>query len=105
MINIGKMRHRINLQKPDSTPDEINGFDTTYTTMQTVWAEFLKPGFVSKEILGDAAAVEVTQGMRIRAAPVAKGWRVMEGDREFEVLHVDDTTPGEMILTTIEVQS
>lgn len=105
MIEISKMRHRINLQKPDSTADEINGYETTYTTMQTVWAEFLKPGFVSKTVLGDAAAVEITQGMRIRTTAVEKGWHVMEGDRTFEVLHVDDTTPGEKILTTIEVQS
>lgn len=105
MIITSHLRHRINLRKPEDTMDDIHGYDTSYTTVQTVWAEFLKPGFVSKEVLGDAAAVEVTQGMRIRATNIAKGWRVSEGSREFDVLHVDDTTPGEMTLTTVEVQS
>lgn len=105
MIVTSRMRHRIALRKPESVIDDIHGYDTSYTTIATVWAEFLKPGFVSKAILGDSAAVEVTQGMRIRPATVEKGWRVAEGDREFDVLHVDRTTPGEVILTTIEVQS
>ena len=60
---------------------------------------------LDKTILGDAAAVEVTQGMRIRATTIGKGWRVSEGEHEYDVLHVDDTTPGEMILTTTEVHS
>lgn len=105
MIIIGNMRHRITLKRPESVVDEIHGYDTVYTPVQDVWAEFLKPGFVSRTILGDAAAVEVTQGIRIRATTIAKGWRAAENGREFEVQHVDDTTPGEMILTTIEVQS
>lgn len=105
MIITSRMRHRINLRKPEDKMDDIHGYETSYTTVQTVWAEFLKPGFVSKTILGDAAAVEVTQGMRIRTTTIGKGWRVSEGEHEYDVLHVDDTTPGEMILTTTEVQS
>ena len=104
MIQMDKMRHRVTLLRPESPLDEINGCDTTYIATREVWAEFLKPGFVSRAIFGDAAAVEVTQGIRLRPVEIAKGWRVREGTREFNVEHIDDTIPGELILTTSEVQ-
>ena len=104
MMNVDKMNRRVMLLRPESPMDEINGCDTTYTPMREVWAEFLKPGFVSRALFGDAAAVEVTQGMRLRPVEVAKGWRVKHGEHVFHVEHIDDTTPGELILTTSEVQ-
>lgn len=104
MMNVDKMNRRVMLLRPESPLDEINGCDTTYTPMREVWAEFLKPGFVSRALFGDAAAVEVTQGMRLRPVEVAKGWRVKHGEHVFHVEHIDDTTPGELILTTSEVQ-
>ena len=104
MIHIAKMRHRVTLLRPENPLDEINGCDTRYLPVREVWAELLKPGFVSRAVFGDAAAVEVTQGMRLRPVEVAKGWRIREGAREFTVEHVDDTRQGEIILTTSEVQ-
>lgn len=104
MISIDKMRHRVTLLRPENPLDEINGCDTSYIPTREVWAEFLKPGFVSRTLFGDAAAVEVTQGIRLRSVEIAKGWRVREGTREFNVEHIDDTIPGELILTTSEVQ-
>ena len=104
MMNVDKMNRRVMLLRPESPLDEINGCDTTYTPTREVWAEFLKPGFVSRALFGDAAAVEVTQGMRIRPVEVAKGRRVKHGEHVFHVEHIDDTTPGELILTTSEVQ-
>ena len=104
MMNVDKMNRRVMLLRPESPLDEINGCDTTYTPTREVWAEFLKPGFVSRALFGDAAAVEVTQGMRLRPVEVAKGWRVKYGEHVFHVEHIDDTTPGELILTTSEVQ-
>lgn len=104
MINVDKMNRRVTLLRPESPLDEINGCDTTYIETREVWAEFLKPGFVSRAIFGDAAAVEVTQGIRLRPVEIAKGWRVKHGEHVFHVEHIDDTTPGELILTTSEVQ-
>jgi len=104
MIRAARLRHRVTLLRPESPFDEINGCDTRYLPVREVWAELLKPGFVSRAVFGDAAAVEVTQGMRLRPVEVAKGWRIREGAREFTVEHVDDTRQGEIILTTSEVQ-
>ena len=104
MIQMDRMRHRITLLRPENSLDAINGHDTTYIPTREVWAEFLKPGFVSRAVFGDAAAVEVTQGIRLRPVEIAKGWHVKEGTREYHVEHIDDTTPGELILTTSEVQ-
>ncbi|MGP1574566.1 head-tail adaptor protein [Selenomonas sp.] len=103
-MNVDKMNRRVMLLRPESPLDEINGCDTTYTPTREVWAEFLKPGFVSRALFGDAAAVEVTQRMRLRPVEVAKGWRIKHGEHVFHVEHIDDTTPGELILTTSEVQ-
>ena len=104
MINVDKMSRRVTLLRPESPLDEINGCDTTYIPTREVWAEFLKPCLVSRDIFGDAAAVEVTQVMSLRPFEIAKGCRVKEGTRVFHVEHIDDTTPGEIILTTSEVQ-
>ena len=53
MINVDKMNRRVTLLRPESPLDEINGCDTMYIATREVWAEFLKPDFVSRAIFGD----------------------------------------------------
>ena len=53
---------------------------------------------------GDGDALVITQGIRLRPAHVERGWRVQQGERFFDVLDVDESNPGEVILTTQEVE-
>ena len=103
MIDIGKMDHRIELMKP--VQDEDKGFGGKRSWISyAVWAEFLRPRFqVAAGAVGSGDAIMITQGIRIRPHEVAKGWHVSYGMRIYKVLHVDDSVPGELILTCKEV--
>lgn len=53
---------------------------------------------------GDGDTLVITQGIRLRQIHVERGWRVQQGERFFDVLDVDESNPGEVILTTQEVE-
>ena len=103
MIDIGKMDHRIELMKP--VQDEDKGFGGKRSWISyAVWAEFLRPRFqVAAGAVGSGDAIMITQGIRIRRRAVDKGWKVRYGNTEYQVLHVDESVPGETMLTTTEV--
>lgn len=53
---------------------------------------------------GDGDTLVITQGIRLRQIYVERGWRVQQGERFFDVMDVDESNPGEVILTTQEVE-
>mgnify|MGYP000912795697 FL=1 len=97
MIRVARLRHRVELLRPVYGEDVGFGGVTGYESEGMVWAEFLRPRFVQAD---SGVATEITQGIRIRPRPIEKGWKVRRGADEFYVLHVDDSTAGEIILTT-----
>ena len=103
-MRIGKMNRRITLLKPVREEDEYGGAKTIYISACTLWAEFLRPNFREQTLEGAGAAVILTQGIRLRSVEVEKEWRVECGERLYNVLHVDASVPGEIILTTQEVE-
>lgn len=102
MLNAGKLNKRVTLLKPTTGVDEGFGAEETWDEV-TVWAEFMRPRFTSGALVGSGDATVITQGIRIRRRSVEKGWRVRYKGREYKVLHVDDSTPRETMLTTMEV--
>jgi len=101
-MNIGKMDKRVKLLRP--TLGEDTGFGATATWEEIeVWAEFTRPRFNSGALVGSGDATVITQGIRIRRRAVDKGWKVRYGNTEYQVLHVDESVPGETMLTTTEV--
>ena len=105
MIRIARMNRRIELMRPVYGEDEGFGATKGYECVVKVWAEFLRPRFTQTDAMGSGVATEITQGIRIRAREVGKGWKVRHGADKYYVIHVDDSTPGETILTTKEVDS
>ena len=100
------MTGRIILMEPVIGDDEGFGSRSGYAPAAKVWAELLRPRIAAAATMGNGAATVITQGIRIRApSEVKKGWKVRMQGAEFRVLHVDRTTPGEIILTTQEIDT
>lgn len=103
-MKVSRLRHRVALLKPIRAPDEYGGTRVEYEEVASVWADFLRPNFGHQNMQGDGDALVITQGIRLRPAHVERGWRVQQGERFFDVLDVDESNPGEVILTTQEVE-
>lgn len=104
MLNIGKMSHRITLFSLSRGTDDGFGGDASWVKVRDTWAEFLKARVTPSAYASDGAAVLVTQGMRIRAQDIEKGWRVSEKDHVYDVLDVDRSDPEVYVLTTKEAR-
>lgn len=100
MIRAARLRHRIEVLRPSYGEDVGFGGVDGYVSEGLAWAEFLRPRFTQSGAMGSGVATEITQGIRIRPRSIEKDWKVRRGDEEFYVLHVDDSTAGELILTT-----
>ena len=103
-MKVSRLRHRVALLKPIRAPDEYGGTRVEYEEVASVWSDFLRPNFGHQNMQGDGDALVITQGIRLRPAHVERGWRVQQGERFFDVLDVDESNPGEVILTTQEVE-
>lgn len=85
-INSSKLDRLITLQEPTQTSDGQGGYVTTYPTMATVWAEFMRPGMQQLEAIGTVVS-ELTQLVRIRyRSDVCRGWRLGYGSRTYDIL-------------------
>lgn len=104
MLNIGKMSHRITILSLSRGTDDGFGGDASWVKIRDTWAEFLKARVTSAAYASDGAAVLVTQGMRIRAQDIEKGWRVSEKGHVYDVLDVDRSDPEVYVLTTKEAR-
>lgn len=106
MITINKMHHRLTILKPTIVAsDDGFGSKKGFISDGDVWAEFLRLRIIPSVIAGSGEAVSMTQGIKIRPRLIDKGWRVQEDTHVYKVLHVDSSTPGELILTTKEVDT
>ena len=103
-MKVSRLRHRVALLKPIRAPDEYGGARVEYEDVASVWADFLRPNFGHQNLQGDGDVLVISQGIRLRKTTVERGWRVQQGDRLFDVLDVDESVPGETILTTQEVE-
>lgn len=104
-MQIARMRHRVTLLKPIRVPDEYGGAKVEYEEVAVTWAEFLRPNFGHQGLRGNGDVLVITQGIRLRKTSVERGWRVRQCERIFDVLDVDSSVPGEIILTTQEVEN
>lgn len=104
MIKIGNLSHRVKLEKLVRGEDDGFGGESVWTYVKETWAEFLKARVTPGVYDSDGSAVLITQGIRIRAQNVEKGWRISEKGHVYEVLDVDRSSPEIYVLTTREVR-
>lgn len=104
MLKISSLSHRVKLLRLDRGEDDGFGGEAEWKKVKETWAEFLKVRVAPGVYSADGAAVLITQGMRLRAQEVDKGWRVEEKGHTYEVLDVDRSDPELYVLTTKEVR-
>ena len=103
-MNISKLSHRVTVLKKTLGTDEGLGAPVTFTDDGKAWAEFLQQRISTGVVADDGAAVLVTQGIRIRPRPIAKGWRIRDGEHTYEIIDVDRANATVYVLTTQEIR-
>jgi SPP1 family predicted phage head-tail adaptor len=95
---IGRMNKRIELQSYVKT----SGIGA-WTTQVTLWAEFKKPELKTVEVAANITS-ELIREISIRyRTDIKKGWRVLYGNKTFEVKHTYDYEKMATILVCSEV--
>lgn len=90
VATLGKMRHRVLLQKPVEVTDAGGGRTYTWTNVETVWAE-VRPISARETLYGMAVANPVTHRISMRhRSDILPGWRIVYDSREFKILSVVD---------------
>lgn len=103
-MNPGKLNKRVAIYKPSVVADGMGGRKQTMVKDVDVWAEFKRPRFASTVVEG-TPATSITQGVLIRpVSGIRRGWQVRCGGRIYDIIHVDESVKGEMVLTTQEVE-
>lgn len=102
-MNIGKLNELIELKQPTETGDGMGGWSTSFTTVDTVWAEFMKPRLATMQESGSVIS-EMVREIRIRnRTDVRKGWRVIHGSKTFDVEHAYDPDRDSTVIVCREV--
>ena len=102
-MNIGRMDKRIELRAPTETSDGAGGFSTTWATVATVWAEFVKPRVAAIQDTG-AIISEMNREIKIRIrTDICKGWKVGYGLKTFDVQHTYEDGRSCTVLVCREV--
>lgn len=103
-MNPGKLNKRVAIYKPSVVADGMGGRKQTMVKDSDAWAEFKRPRFASAVVEG-TPATSITQGVLIRpVSGIRRGWQVRYGGRIYDIIHVDESVKGEMMLTTQEVE-
>ena len=95
-MNIGALRTRITFEKNTATTDEYGNHTSTWATYFTCWATASKTGRTADEAEAAGHTVEKDRLMfTVRycsetACITSKEYRIILGDRIYDIVHVDD---------------
>lgn len=94
-VAIGALRHRLTVEEPVATTDDLGGAAIVYVVVGDVWAAVAEPA-LAERIGADERAVGVaTHRLVLRDdITVAVGWRLTGGGRSFRVLAITSAGPG-----------
>lgn len=88
--SIGRLRHRLALERADRTADGGGGADENWIKVADVWAE-LRPTGGGEAVESDALAGRVSHEIILRYLPgVSPDMRFSNGTRHFEISAVID---------------
>ena len=98
VMQIGKLRHRITLQKQVNTVNDYGGAVTTWKNVATVWAD-VRPLSGREYFSAQQVQSEVTTQIWLRHIEGIKPtMKVKFGKREFEILSVLNTQERDVSL-------
>lgn len=83
-MNIGRLTHRVTLQRPGGTSDALGERQTTWTDVATVWASVMPTSTTERNIAAQAHSF-VTHRITIRYgsewSTIDASWRIKFGTR------------------------
>lgn len=83
-----RLRHRIVLKTPVTTPDGAGGFATSWNQFAEVWAEIL-PKNGNEKLQYEQLSVQKRIVITIRyLSGITEKMRIVYGEREFEILSI-----------------
>lgn len=105
-MNIGHMRDRLTIiQHAKSANDEGFGAKYEWNESGGLWCEMLKQRITPVTAAGDAQAVVVTQGVKIRPTTLlTKGDRISLKSHTYDVIDIDTSQNEYYTLTCREVK-
>lgn len=98
---VGQLRHRVELQSPDSNEDGSGGRDLKYSTKDTVWASVeTKTG--TERFQGNGLTTKWDVRVIIRYYPgIRENWNVKFGTRNLRVVSFRTLPDGEPIWSEV----
>ena len=103
-MNIGKLRHRIEIQAPAPTRDYLGGREPNWSTTTTVWAA-IEPKSAGESVDGKEVASVVKHQLTIRYLPeLTTRHRIKWGSRTFAIDSIinQDEANRMMVITATE---
>lgn len=90
MKAIGELRHRLELQAPDETPDGAGGVARGWASLANVWAA-IEPVSMNDALAADKRLGRITHRIVIRRrSEISTTHRFVSGPRSFVLLAVRD---------------
>lgn len=101
MIHLGKLRHRLTLEAPQTVPDGAGGSTNTWAELAILWAEIRASTGFEREA-ADRTTATVSHTITIRArTDIAPEQRFRKGARVFLIRAVFDPTGRGRFLTCL----
>lgn len=102
---IGAMNKRIELFQPIVVDDEYGGQQSTYASVQTVWAELVKTNYAEQQAMG-APMNRAQLQFKIRPRKdIKRGWQVVFDGNEYRIDVVDNTYYDRTLLIVTDLEA
>lgn len=89
-MNIGRLRHRVQIQASTATPNAFGEPVVTWTTEATRWAA-VEPYTGRELFMAKQVQADITTKITMRSYPLLPTHRILLGERIYEILYVINT--------------
>lgn len=106
-MRAGTLKHRVELQSPNTAPDSAGWVGDDWTTVETVWSR-IEPLSGREQMLAAQRQAETTHRITLRysseIAALDSSWRVLYGSRAFVIDEVRNMGEGDRMFELICVE-
>jgi SPP1 family predicted phage head-tail adaptor len=98
-MNIGSMKHRVNIEAPTLVPDGMGGFTATYTTIATSIAASIWSITANEQIQANASTMVVSHRIRMRyRSDIKANWRLKHENKYYNIVSIIDQNQDHRML-------
>lgn len=93
-----RLRHKLILQREVRTPDDIGGYNKTWTNVADIWAEII-PMSGSEKLLGGQIQAQLTHKIHLRYRDgVDASMRLVFENRAFNIRYITNVSENNELL-------